>query len=189
MKWWTMTTTLLLCLPSAAASCAWDQARIENLDNGRTVIDGVELQPDLPLTLDCSCSTVPCWVLVEAGTWWNNQIAEKTDYDRPVVLVRPIPPLVEATRGCFRFDTLPPDIMSVEVGDWTGGRLQGDWVAYIESDGWWKQVVWHAIGHALGLADDPPTTETLDLRSIMQADAPSWGEVTRHDARLVTGDQ
>ncbi len=165
--------------------CDADRARIAALDNGSTVIDGWETYADLPVYVDCSCSEIPCEVLANAGLWWHQQIQRRTGLDIDVVRVRAW--TVSEEYGCFVFDDLPPGVHSIESGNWVAGRLTGTWLARIQRDYWWPAIVRHAIGHALRLADDPPTSVTLDLRSIMQADAPAWGTVTEKDAWLVVG--
>lgn len=191
-----MTLAALLCLALALAafcSCGMESARLRRLDNGRTVLNGLELVPDLPLVVDCNCSDVPCSELVAAGSWWNYAMAGH-GATRPVVLVVSGIRRPTKARGCFIEDELPPGIRSEEVasvsdivqGEWTVA-IHGDWIARVQRREWNQAVLRHAIGHALGLDEDPPTTETLDLRSIMQSDAPAWGQVTPRDAALVKG--
>lgn len=190
------TAALLVCLSLVLASfcsCGLEDARVRRLDNGRTVLDGLELVPDLPLVVDCNCSNIPCSELVEAGSWWNYEMSGH-GATRPVVIVVSGIRRPAKARGCFIEDELPPGIRSEEVasvsgimqGEWTVA-IYGDWIARVQRREWNQAVLRHAMGHALGLAEDPPTTETLDLRSIMQSDAPSWGHVTARDAALVKG--
>lgn len=172
-------TCLALAIAAFAGCGAVSIIRPSDLDRGRTIIAGEPISVDLPVWVNCGCSEVSCAELVEAATWWNQEM-RRHGYDRPVVMVQPW-----ATRepyGCFLLDELPPEYRSEER------FVEAGWVAVLQRRELDQAVIRHAIGHALGLDEDPPSTELLGLRSIMQSDAPSWGRVTASDAAHVAGE-
>jgi hypothetical protein len=177
---------------TAFCGCGAEAQRLQNLDNGRTVLFNgrVHVQP-LPVYVDCTCSDIDCPELAEAAGWWNEQMAGH-GHEEPVVLVSAIPMAQDRPHLCIQERELPPGVYSEEVAHYwevTSDGLEtsalGRAYAYVHPRHWWPAVIRHAIGHYMGLTEDPPTSVTVDLRSIMQSDAPPWGEVTPGDAYLL----
>ena len=176
----------------AFCGCGAEAQRIASLDNGRTVMDDgrVHVQP-LPARIDCTCSDIRCDILAEAAGWWNEQMAAY-GHEEPVVLVSALPVAIERPHLCVVERELPPGVYSAEWSH-SFSRFEGEnqtsilgrATAYVHPRHWWPAVLRHAIGHYMGLAEAPPTSVTVDLRSIMQSDAPPWGEVTPGDAYLL----
>ncbi len=188
------TASALVCLflaLTAFCGCGVEAARINALDNGRTVLEGGSHVQDLPIWVSCHCSDIPCAELVEAASWWNYQLVEH-GATRPVVMVAA--ERSAGTYGCFVEGELPPELRSEERAyRWSSGVMDGTvafhgrWIAVLQRGEWDQGVIRHAMGHAMGLDEDPSTEVTLDLRSIMQSDAPIWGQVTPGDAGRLIG--
>lgn len=199
--WWTLrvgsfTAAALVILSlslGAFCGCGAEAQRIASMDNGRTVLERngrTHVQP-LPVMVDCTCSDIPCDELAGAGSWWNDQMAGH-GHEKPVVLVSAVPVSPMRPHLCVVERELPPGVYSSEramawavpedsMETYSVGRAH----AYVQPNHWWPAVIRHAIGHYMGLTEDPPTSVTVDLESIMQSDAPPWGEVTPGDAYLL----
>jgi len=171
---------------------------VSQLDEGALLADdGEELQaPPWPITVgyDGSITREKLAGIVEEGpTWWNDQIGEKAveglGEDDSAFMVFDVNGLplagadvldlqdeVELTQ--VRYDLHTYAIIGCRA------TLNYD-VAYDEET--MRVGVRHAIGHCLGLADDPGPPVTVDLRSIMAKPMDVWGELTAHDKALLLG--
>ena len=115
-------------------------------DAGRILHEGTPLYADLPVKI--SCETRAC---AEALAWWGEQ-GDMLVADPAGVSVR--------------YCDLPPGTGGTceSLATWEG-RIVRSWIC-IEREfrGHWAEpyITAHEMGHALGLADDPP-----DCRSVM----------------------
>lgn len=180
-----------------------ERDRLNNLDNGKLVRDGYELEPYLQPwklvvdeTVDDPDFGFDRSQITEGIGWWNEQ-ADRDGTDRTW--------FVEGD------STDVPDVAGVILIDvgYTGGTedqpiLGNHYFAYsegfilyatitISSDITYDEdtvlaVLKHEMGHAMGLADDPGPPETVDLNSVMGSPLVLDGELTDHDFELLTAE-
>lgn len=175
-----LSALLALSLLLLGSDCEED--RLDDLDEGRMVRDGVELRRcAYPVTVAADATLEDLSVLLEAAAAWDAWAGFDT-----FEVVEGFAPDVTVAVG-FAGDGDEGDLTTVGFAE--HGCIT-DVEVVLSSDIAYDRAVLlktleHSLGHSLGLENDPGPPECVDLRSIMSSPLDPLGVLTEHDRELL----
>lgn len=177
-------------------SCSADQRRIDKMDNGAAIsVYGDMLEPLLlPYFYVTDGTTAIDDGMNRGAAFWNESVSS-TQNERTVAVPSygtdgPTDGYIFVRAGYVGH--FSPDLEFLETARLVydeRGRIETAFVTIsptvLHNPILTRAVCVHAIGHALGLADDPGPPESVDLQSIMASPVDVLGRVTDKDRQRV----